>query len=154
MQISFTGSEVIQSRFQEGRAFPNSDAMIAVRFTNKGNADLDELKKLLENKRQYANDDLAVFNVTIQNEGEKGIVKKFLLNYKELPVNEENAGIFSFFGQKMKELKAINPTEEMKTVTNHLHAEIDIAMSQLYQINDSKTKNLFKQADNLAKRLG
>jgi len=154
-KINFTGSEVIQSRFQEGRAFPNSDASIAFRFTNEGEADLDELKQILKNKPQYANDDLAVFNVVTKNEGEKGVTKKFLLNWKELTANEENANVFAFFGRKIKGLQVENSSNnETKAVTSHIYAEIKVAMNKLFQINESKTEHLSKRIEDLAKRLG
>ena len=154
MTISFTGSEVIKSRFIEGKAFPDSDAAIAFRFTNEGNADLNELRQALKNKPQDVGGNLATFHVSIKNEEGKGVTKKFLLNGIELPVNEENSNIFSFFGRKMKESQGAAKTDETKTVTSHLCTEIKIAMNKLFHINESETENLSKRIEGLAKRLG
>lgn len=148
MQISFTGSNVTYSRFNEGRAFPDSSATIGFQFSNEGKADLDRLNQILENKPQYKDGDLAVFNVLTKNEGENGITKKFLLNWKELPATKENENIFSFFAKKMKELKRTPLSGETETAVHHIHAEISIVEKT---ISPPSTEELLKRIENRLK---
>lgn len=156
MQVSFTGLDILKTKLQEGARLPDTDAMIELRLTNEGNKDLDELKETLKHHKEHElNNDIVDFGFKTENQSAEGITKKFTLNGRALKADEDNAGIFSFFGRKLKEIENSKITEDSKIIASYINTEIQLAMNEIFHIEgyESKNKELFSRVDELAKRL-